>query len=230
MRGFGRTERVPLDATRGLRDWSDDVHALVRALGVDAPLHLAGWSTGGAAVSCYAIDRPVASLTLIDPVSPYGFGGCHLDGTPCAPDWAGTGGGGGGNPEFTARIVSGDRSAESPFSPRSVLNSAYWTPTHREPPEREDALVDEILLSQTGEDGYPGGLRALAALAGLRAGNPRDLERTVRALLRLVGPGGRRPAAAGAVDARLGRHRHRRRLALGDGRAGPDGRCAGMAR
>ena len=24
MRGFGRTERVPLDATRGLRDWSDE--------------------------------------------------------------------------------------------------------------------------------------------------------------------------------------------------------------
>ena len=24
MRGFGRTERLPLDATRGLRDWADD--------------------------------------------------------------------------------------------------------------------------------------------------------------------------------------------------------------
>jgi len=27
MRGFGDTERVPLDATRGLRDWADDRRA-----------------------------------------------------------------------------------------------------------------------------------------------------------------------------------------------------------
>ena len=33
MRGFGDTERVPIDATRGLRDWADDAHALVRGAG-----------------------------------------------------------------------------------------------------------------------------------------------------------------------------------------------------
>ena len=27
MRGFGDTERVPIDATRGLRDWADDRRA-----------------------------------------------------------------------------------------------------------------------------------------------------------------------------------------------------------
>jgi len=70
MRGFGDTERVPIDATRGLRDWADDTHALVRALGIDRLVHLVGWSTGGAAIGAYAIDRPVASLTFIDPVSP----------------------------------------------------------------------------------------------------------------------------------------------------------------
>ena len=51
MRGFGDTERLPIDATRGLRDWADDTHALVRALGLREPLHLAGWSTGGAAIA-----------------------------------------------------------------------------------------------------------------------------------------------------------------------------------
>src|ERR1700750_430905 len=40
MRGFGDTEDVPIDATRGLRDWADDTHALVRALGIEAPVHL----------------------------------------------------------------------------------------------------------------------------------------------------------------------------------------------
>ena len=74
MRGFGDTERVPLDATRGLRDWADDTAALLRRSGIEAPPHLAGWSTGGAAIAAFALDRPVASLTFIDPVGPYGYG------------------------------------------------------------------------------------------------------------------------------------------------------------
>ena len=111
MRGFGDSEPLPIDATRGLRDWADDTHALLVALGIDRPVHLAGWSTGGAAIAAYALERPVASLTLIDPVSPYGFGGTRPDGSPCFPDWAGTGGGT-GNPEFVERLAAGDRRAE----------------------------------------------------------------------------------------------------------------------
>jgi pimeloyl-ACP methyl ester carboxylesterase len=153
MRGFGDSERAPMDATRGLRDWADDTHALLRALGIEAPPHLAGWSTGGAAIASYAIDRPVASLTLIDPVSPYGFGGTRADGTPCARDYAGSGGGV-ASPEFVRRLAEGDRSAESTTSPRVVMTSAYWSATHREP--REEELLDEVLKSATGDDFYPG--------------------------------------------------------------------------
>src|SRR3954470_10461436 len=155
MRGFGDSERLPIDATRGLRDWADDTHALVEALGISRPVHLVGWSTGGAAIAAYALDRPVASLTFIDPVSPYGYGGSHPDGTPCWPDWAGSGGGT-GNPEFTARLAAGDRSDEGDTAPRNVLNSSYWAPSHREPPEREEELLTELLKSVTGDDGYPG--------------------------------------------------------------------------
>lgn len=155
MRGFGDTERLPLDATRGMRDWADDTYALVQALEIGEPLHLVGWSTGGAAIAAYAMDRPVRSLTFIDPVSPYGFGGVKLDGTPCFPDYAGSGGGG-GSPEFAERLATKDRSSDSPLSPRNVMNSSYWSANHREPPEREDMLVEEILKSVTGEDGYPG--------------------------------------------------------------------------
>lgn len=157
MRGFGDTERVPIDATRGLRDWADDTHSLVQALGIKRPLHLVGWSTGGAAIASYAQDRPVASLTFVDPVSPYGFGGVKLDGTPCFPDYAGSGGGT-GSPDFTKQIAEHDTGSDSPFSPRTVMNSSYWAPTHREPKEREDMLVDELNKSVTGEDGYPGDL------------------------------------------------------------------------
>ncbi|MCB8945557.1 MAG: alpha/beta hydrolase [Ardenticatenaceae bacterium] len=157
MRGFGDTERVPIDATRGLRDWADDTHSLVQALGITQPVHLAGWSTGGAAVAAYTMDRPqeVTSLTFIDPVSPFGFGGTMPDGTPCYPDWAGSGGGT-GNPDFTQRLAEGDKSTDSPFSPRNVINTSYWSPNYQCPPERLDMLVDEVLKSVTGIDGYPG--------------------------------------------------------------------------
>ena len=171
MRGFGDTERLPIDATRGLRDWADDTYSLVQALGIKQPVHLAGWSTGGAAIAAYAMDRPaqVASLTFIDPVSPYGFGGTHLDGTPCYPDFAGSGGGT-GNQEFAQSIANGDRSAESPLSPRNVINSSYWAASHREPAEREDMLVGEILKSVTGDDGYPGDLTPSANWPGIAPG------------------------------------------------------------
>jgi pimeloyl-ACP methyl ester carboxylesterase len=155
MRGFGDSEHIPIDATRGLHDWADDIDALVRALGIERPVHLAGWSTGGAAIAAYAERRPPASLTFIDPVSPYGYGGVRRDGTPCFPDYAGSGGGT-GSPDFTQRLARGDRSTESAASPRNVMNTSYWSPNHREPREREDLLLDEILKSQTGDDGYPG--------------------------------------------------------------------------
>jgi len=155
MRGFGDTESKPIDATRGLRDWADDTFSLVRALGITRPVHLVGWSTGGAAIANYATDRPAASLTFVDPVSPFGFGGVKLDGTPCFSDYAGSGGGT-GSLEFMKRIAEKDRSSDSPFSPRNVINSSYWAATHREPAEREDMLLDEVLKSVTGDDGYPG--------------------------------------------------------------------------
>jgi pimeloyl-ACP methyl ester carboxylesterase len=155
MRGFGDSERRPIDATRGLQDWADDTRALLEALGVAGPVHLGGWSTGGAAIAAYAARWPAASLTFIDPVSPYGYGGVRRDGTPCFDDYAGSGGGT-GSPDFTQRIARDDRSTESDASPRNVMNRSYWAPGHREPPEREEMLLTEILKSQTGDDGYPG--------------------------------------------------------------------------
>src|SRR3954464_11500581 len=90
MRCFGGSDAVPIDATRGLPDWAraagpDARAAPPRARGRAPPPHLAGWSTGGAAIAAYAERRPVASLTFVDPVSPYGYGGVRRDGTPCRP-------------------------------------------------------------------------------------------------------------------------------------------------
>ncbi len=166
MRSFGRSDPGPLDATRGLTDWADDLDALLRALGIAAgpgsagaspgpPPHLVGWSTAGAAIARYAAAYRAASLTFLDPVSPYGYGAVHRDGRPVFDDFAGSGAGG-ANPEFVRRLAEGDDSDESPFSPRTVMRTTYWSADFRLPREREDVLVAEILRTVIGDDGYPG--------------------------------------------------------------------------
>src|ERR1700753_808743 len=98
LRGFGRTEGKPIDATRGLGDMVDDVRALVETLGLAdrGTVNAAGWSMGGGVLWQYAIAYPddLASMTLIAPLSPYGWGGVKaLDGRPCFDDFAASGGG-----------------------------------------------------------------------------------------------------------------------------------------
>ncbi len=155
MRSFGQSDPEPLDATRGLTDWADDLDALLRALGITAAPHLVGWSTAGAAIARYAIAYGAASLTFLDPVSPFGYGAVHRDGRPVFDDFAGSGAGG-ANPEFVRRLAEGDASDESPFSPRTVMRTTYWSADFRLPREREDVLVAEILRTVIGDDGYPG--------------------------------------------------------------------------
>lgn len=159
LRGFGGSEGRPLDATRGLRDFSEDLHALVGALGLESrAVHVVGWSAGGTVAMQYAIERPeaVASLTLIDPMSPYGFGGTKdSDGTPCWPDYAGSGGGT-ANPEFVRRLAAGDRSEDDPNSPRNVMNAFYFKPPFRAPAEREEVYLSSMLSTKTGDGNYPG--------------------------------------------------------------------------
>ncbi|WP_435526205.1 alpha/beta fold hydrolase [Microbacterium elymi] len=58
LRGFGGTESLPVDATRGVRDFADDLDAVLQALELDA-VHLVGWSMGGGVIMQYALDHPV---------------------------------------------------------------------------------------------------------------------------------------------------------------------------
>jgi len=159
LRGFGRTEPRAIDATRGLRDFADDLHALLDETGLSgARPHLVGWSLGGALAMQYAIDHPtrVASLTLLAPMSPFGFGGTRdPSGTPCAPDFAGSGGGTAAA-EYVQRLRAGDTSEESDLSPRKLMNTYYFRPPFRVPREREDIYVAEVLSTSTEPGGYPG--------------------------------------------------------------------------
>ena len=84
LRGFGDTDPAPVDATGGVRDYSDDVAAAVRALELTG-VHIVGWSLGGGVVLQYLVDAgaDLASVTLVNPVSPFGFGGTRgVDGEP----------------------------------------------------------------------------------------------------------------------------------------------------
>ncbi len=56
LRGFGDTDPEPVDARRGLRDYADDLAAVIEALGLEA-VHLVGWSMGGGVVLQYLADR-----------------------------------------------------------------------------------------------------------------------------------------------------------------------------
>jgi pimeloyl-ACP methyl ester carboxylesterase len=159
LRGFGRTQRVGVDATRGLRDWSDDLRSLLETLGLadQRRVQAAGWSMGGGILQQYEIEYPndLASLTLIAPLSPYGFGGtCDEHGTPDYADFAGTGGGTAA-PDFVRRLAAGDASADEPASsPRVIMRSFFWSPKYAAPDE--DELMQEVLLTAVGDDFYPG--------------------------------------------------------------------------
>ncbi|WP_395640316.1 alpha/beta fold hydrolase [Pseudolysinimonas sp.] len=170
LRGFGDSETLPVDATRGLRDFADDVLSVLDALGLDA-VHLVGWSMGGGVVSTILLDAPerVLSLTLEAPVSPYGFGGTHgPDGARNDTDGAGTGGGG-ANPDFVARLEAGDADGVEQTSPRGVFRAAY-TAKPEEQSELEDLWVASMLTTKTGVDNYPGDSVASANWPGFAAG------------------------------------------------------------
>lgn len=157
FRGYGDSERLPIDATRGVRDFSDDLAALLQALEITDPVDLLGWSAGGGVVMQLAIDHPdhVRRLVLESGMSPYGFGGTHgADGRPTTEDFAGSGGGT-VNPDFLARLADGDR-GEDPASPVTTMRQFYVRPGFTFPEDLEQRYLDGMLATGVGDDIYPG--------------------------------------------------------------------------
>ncbi|MDO9087925.1 MAG: alpha/beta hydrolase [Anaerolineaceae bacterium] len=155
LRGYGWTEDKLTDATRGLRDWSEDILSLMDVFAIDNA-HFVGWSLGAAPIYRILIDFPhkVKSMIFIAPVSPYGFGGTkEVDGEPVFDDFAGCGGGL-VNPEFIRRITEGDRSSDDPNSPRNIINTFYYVAPFKAIDE-EDFLTAS-LQEKIGTEKYPG--------------------------------------------------------------------------
>ncbi|MBX3001737.1 MAG: alpha/beta fold hydrolase [Caldilineaceae bacterium] len=161
LRGFGESQTKPVDATRGLRDFSDDLRSLVEALELtDQPIHLVGWGMGGGVIMQYLLDYPahVATMTLLATVSPYGFGGTgDVDGRPIWPDFAGSGGGA-ANQEFVKRLANDDTSTENLSAPRNVMNKLYFKPPFSLDKQRENEYVMAMNRTVIGDDNYPGDL------------------------------------------------------------------------
>ena len=174
LRGFGRTEAKPIDATRGLGDMVDDIRSLLVTLGLagTGAVNAAGWSMGGGVLWQYALTYPddLASLTMIAPLAPYGWGGVKgLDGTPCFDDYAASGGGTAA-PDFCRRLAEGDRSAADPTtSPRAILRE-YFGPRGNAGDVDEEFLLDEMLRTRVGDDFYPGDATTSANWPGVAPG------------------------------------------------------------
>lgn len=160
LRSFGRTERKPVDATRGLGDMVEDVRSLLVALGLAdrGTVNAAGWSMGGGVLMQYLLTHldDLASVTLVAPISPYGFGGTRgADGRPCFDDFAASGGGGAA-PDFVRRLAEGDTSEDDPASSVRVIMRQFFGARGNVVNVDEDFLLDEVLLTATGDDFYPG--------------------------------------------------------------------------
>jgi pimeloyl-ACP methyl ester carboxylesterase len=173
LRGYGDTDPLPVDARRGVGDWADDLGALLDALGLDR-VHLVGWSMGAGVVLQYLLDAPgtVASVALVAPISPYGFGGtAGPDGVLVRSDGTGSGAGA-ANPGFVAALAAGDTGADTPTSPRAVLRSFYVAPGSLPlDPHLEDVFVAAMLSTRTGPDHYPGEPVEVPAWPGVAPGN-----------------------------------------------------------
>ncbi|SCL65403.1 alpha/beta fold hydrolase [Micromonospora peucetia] len=174
LRGYGLSDTAPVDATRGLTDFADDVAALLDEPSLFTPGTrpvVAGHSLGGGVAMRLLVDHPdrVGALLLAAPVSPYGYGGTRdLTGTPTTPDFAGTGGGT-ANRDFVERLAAGDRGADDPTSPRAVLRATYVA----DPAslgDDEELLLDSLLSTATGDDNYPGTAAASANWPGTAPG------------------------------------------------------------
>ncbi|MBH0084486.1 alpha/beta fold hydrolase [Salinibacterium sp. SWN167] len=170
LRGFGDSETLPVDATRGVRDFSDDIASVLDALSIESASFV-GWSLGGGIVMQFMLDYAdrVETVSLVSPVSPYGFGGTKgANGELLNPECSGTGGGG-ANPEFVAQLNAGDAADESPTSARSVFRTAYVADAAAHT-EHEDLWIESMLTTATGEDNYPGDSVAVDAWPGFGPG------------------------------------------------------------
>lgn len=154
-RGYGDTEDLPIDATRGGGDLVDDLLALYETLGIQSA-HLVGWSAGAGVIMQFTLEHAlrVKSLCLIAPVSPFGFGGSgDIHGNPTSGDFAGSGAGT-VNSVVIEQMRLKNTGLSPELAPRQILRNYFVYPGTLI--DREDVLVDAILKQKLGKNRCPG--------------------------------------------------------------------------
>lgn len=152
LRAFGDTEPKPIDARRGMRDFSDDVDALAEALGWDR-FSLLGWSMGGGVAMQYAIDHSekLENLILQAPLSPFGFGGTYGEGGKKLQPIGLASGGGCVNAQLIASLETGERDFIA-----QTIDGVYVAPPYQIAPELKEMFIDSVLSTRLGDGLYPG--------------------------------------------------------------------------
>lgn len=152
LRCFGKTENLPIDATRGYRDWSDDLFSLVKSLGWKK-FAIAGWSMGGNIAMQFAVDHSemLSHIILIAPGSPFGFGGTRGENGEALYPLGLASGGGCANQQLVAALAVGS----IPIL-REILHQFYFSPVFRMSNEWESLLLEGIASTRVGPGRYPG--------------------------------------------------------------------------
>ena len=170
LRGFGDTQSLPISARTGMDQLACDVLAVCDGLGVERS-HLVGHSMGGGVAMKMLLQRPGAfdSVTLVDPISPFGYGGTRDErGTPCFADGAGAGAGA-VNADLVAALAAKDRGRNGATAPRVVLEQLYFKPPFV--PDAVEELLDGMLSTRIGDDWYPGNSGASSNWPGFAPGD-----------------------------------------------------------
>ena len=152
LRCFGNTQSLPIDATRGYRDWSDDLFSFCEALGWKH-FSILGWSLGGSIAMQFTVDHPemVDRLILAAPGSPYGFGGTRDEkGTLHTPPGLGSGGG-----CANQVLMFAGRTWGHTFI-KHMLNEYLFQKTFRMTPDWDVPFVQAINRMRLGSGFYPG--------------------------------------------------------------------------
>ena len=167
LRCFGDSSALPVDATRSFGDWCDDLAELIAELGWEK-FAIGGWSMGGGVAMQYATLHPeqLTGVILINPGSPYGFGGTKGENGVLLDPPGLASGGGCANAQLVQCLMTGDREL-----PRTTLHNVYFKPTFEVDPEWEERFIDSMLKTKVGEGMYPGDMKQVAVWPFVAAGD-----------------------------------------------------------
>lgn len=181
LRGHGDSECMEYDATRGLAIFAEDLNELMAEFSI-LKAHFIGFSLGGGVIMQFALLYPhkVLSLTLDATMSPFGlYGTKDKQGTPCWPDYAGSGSGFIHPAEISA-FRSQDMSPENPFSQLNAWRQGVIKPPFTMPPDVETRMCQEAYKCGKSDDLFPGDRQPSPNWPGYRPG--------VKGLLNAVSP------------------------------------------